>query len=315
MDVSVIIPVYNAAPYIQQAVESSLAQPETTEVVLVEDGSTDDSLAVCQALSAQYPKVKLYQHPDGANRGAGATRNLAIEKSTAPYLAFLDADDYFMPNRFAHARQIFEADASVDGVYEAVGIHFENEAVEQRWDISRGKQRLTTMKKPVSPENLLAALALQRGSIGKFSIIGLVIKRDLIDRTGYFDSHLRLAQDTALMIKMAAMGRLVAGDLVNPVAMRRVHETNRSSVVRPAGEVFQNRMAVADTLLAWGRSHVTPQQQRILEGYRIRIEKERPIRGQTPTRLGRALNLVMVGLRQPRVCLNPSYWWEFLPKS
>lgn len=315
MDVSVIIPVYNAAPYIRQAVESALAQPETAEVVLVDDGSTDASLIVCQTLASENPSVKLYQHPDGANCGAGATRNLAIEKSTAPYLAFLDADDYFLPSRFAHARQLLEADTTLEGVYEAVGTHFESEVARQRWNQLHGEKRyLTTMSRSVSPNALLQALTLQRGSVGHFSIIGLVIKRSLIDRTGYFDAHLPLAQDTALMIKMAAVGRLVAGDLERPVAMRRVHDTNRSSAVRPAWEVFNKRLAVADTLIEWGKAHTTPQQQHLLTAYRLRIEKTRPLLNHPPSRMGRMLNLMLIGLRRPSFFLNKYYWWEFIPK-
>jgi glycosyltransferase involved in cell wall biosynthesis len=101
--VDVIVPVYNAADYVRKAVESALARPETVEVILVEDGSTDESLAVCQELAAEYPTVRLYRHPNGENRGAGASRNLAISESTRGHIAFLDAD-YFLPCRFSGAR-------------------------------------------------------------------------------------------------------------------------------------------------------------------------------------------------------------------
>lgn len=76
MKVSVVIPVYNAAPFVRDAVESALAQPETGEVILVEDGSLDDSLTVCRALAAENDRVKLYRHPNGENCGAGASRFL-----------------------------------------------------------------------------------------------------------------------------------------------------------------------------------------------------------------------------------------------
>ena len=81
-EVSVVIPVYNAAAFVTQAVESALAQPEVREVVLVEDCSPDDSLAVCRQLAEKYPQVNLFQHPGGVNRGAGPSRNLGITKST-----------------------------------------------------------------------------------------------------------------------------------------------------------------------------------------------------------------------------------------
>jgi len=91
--VSVVIPVYNAAEFVRKAVESALEQEQTSQVVLVEDGSIDGSLAVCRQLESQYPSVTLVRHMDGGNHGAGASRNPGIQRSDAPFVAFLD-DDY-----------------------------------------------------------------------------------------------------------------------------------------------------------------------------------------------------------------------------
>ncbi len=59
---SVIIPVYNAAAYVRHAVESALAQPETAEVILIEDGSPDNALEICENLASEFEKVKLLRH-------------------------------------------------------------------------------------------------------------------------------------------------------------------------------------------------------------------------------------------------------------
>ena len=75
--VSVITPVFRAAEYVEEAVRSALDQPETLDVILVEDGSGDSSLDVCRRLSKE-PRVHLLRHADGANRGPSASRNLAI---------------------------------------------------------------------------------------------------------------------------------------------------------------------------------------------------------------------------------------------
>jgi glycosyltransferase involved in cell wall biosynthesis len=63
----------------------------------VEDKSPDNALEVCLKLAEKYQRVKLYQHPDQQNHGAGASRNLGIEKATGEFIAFLDADDYYLP--------------------------------------------------------------------------------------------------------------------------------------------------------------------------------------------------------------------------
>lgn len=150
--VSVIIPVYNAGPFIRQAVESALAQPETAEVVLVEDNSPDDSLAACQKLAREYPQVRLFQHPGGINRGAGPSRNLGIINSTRDFIAFLDADDFYLPGRFTVVRQVFAERPDCDGVYEAVGMHFEDEEGKTRWlESDMAGIRMTTMEPGIPP--------------------------------------------------------------------------------------------------------------------------------------------------------------------
>ena len=79
MQISVIIPVYNAEDFVTLAVESALAQPETGEVILIEDGSPDNSLTICQELEEKYNKVRLLRHPHGRNKGAAASRNLGMK--------------------------------------------------------------------------------------------------------------------------------------------------------------------------------------------------------------------------------------------
>src|SRR4051812_37519090 len=122
--VSVVIPVYNAEKYIKAAVNSALMQEEVGEVILVEDKSPDNSLSVCKGLEMQDSRVHLYQHPDKQNHGAGASRNLGITLAKLDYIAFLDADDYFLPNRFKKDKTLFEKDPSIDAVYSAIGTHY-----------------------------------------------------------------------------------------------------------------------------------------------------------------------------------------------
>ena len=73
MQVSVIIPVYNAENFVSQAVESCLMQPETGEIILVEDASPDKSLEVYEKLESKYRKVRLFRKNDRQNVGAGAS--------------------------------------------------------------------------------------------------------------------------------------------------------------------------------------------------------------------------------------------------
>jgi len=224
MRVSVIVPVYNAAPYVREAVESALAQPETGEVILVEDGSPDNSLEVCRGLAQEFARVRLLQHKDGKNRGAGASRNLAIRSARHDYVAFLDADDFFLPGRFRVARELLESEPDVDGVYEAVGTYFQNDEARERWR-AQGNAMLTTMRERVPPSRLFEALAT--GDRGLFCTDGVVVRKRIFDRAGCFNERLQLSQDSAMWLKMAGVGKLVPGQLDEPVGVRRVHGANR----------------------------------------------------------------------------------------
>lgn len=224
MRVSVVIPVYEAAEFVEEAVESALSQPETSEVVLVEDGSADDSLEVCRCLQRSYEEVVLHRHPDGANRGAGASRNLGISVASGPYIAFLDADDVYLEGRFERAGELLTSRSGIDGVYEAIGARFQDARARERWR-ARGDGGLTTMSRRVEPEGLFEAL-VERDR-GNFTLDGLVVRREVFRRSGCFFEDLRLHQDTALLVQLAATCRLVPGRLDSPVALRRVHSGNR----------------------------------------------------------------------------------------
>lgn len=249
MEVSVVIPVYNAARYVAEAVRSALAQPETREVVLVEDASPDDSLAVCRRLAAENAKVRLLRHPDLGNHGAGASRNLGIRESRFEYIAFLDADDFMLPDRFRAARPLLESQPEIDGVYEAIGTVYETQSMRDFWT-ARGERELYTIAEGIPPEQLFEALV--RGGKGEFSTDGVTVRTRIFERTGEFDPNLRLCQDTAMWIRMAAKGRLVAGSLTEPVSVRRLHEDNR--VYKHRDRHMDHRTAMYRSLLAWGRA-------------------------------------------------------------
>ncbi|MDQ0784192.1 glycosyltransferase family 2 protein [Chryseobacterium sp. W4I1] len=123
MKISVIIPVYNAEKYVTKAVNSVLQFDEVDEVILIEDGSPDHALTVCLELAQKHERVQLFQHSDKKNHGAGASRNLGIEKASGDFIAFLDADDYFLSNRFDAEKEHFK-NSDIEGVFNAIGTEF-----------------------------------------------------------------------------------------------------------------------------------------------------------------------------------------------
>ena len=223
IQISVIIPVYNASKFVGKAVESALHQPEVAEVLLIEDGSNDNSLEVCRQLAKKFDKVKLLTHPGNENKGAGASRNLGIENAKCDYIAFLDADDYYLHGRFAKARQLF-SDISIEGVYGCVKAEFDSPELQRKF-LARYKSEYTTTVEKIHPEDLLYKLLF--GGYGRFHTNAVTLKKSVFKKTEMFDTELRLSQDSELWVRLAATCRLAPGQIVHPIAIRRVHANNR----------------------------------------------------------------------------------------
>lgn len=224
--VSVIIPVYNAAKFLRQAVESAVHLPEVAEIILIEDRSPDNALEICMELVHKFSKVKMYQHPNNENRGAGASRNLGIEKSISEYVAFLDADDIYLPCRFVQALELLESDSSIDGVYDVVGVI--------RGD-STTPFKIYGVKKALSNDKLFYYLL--RGKYGHFHTNGITIRKKILHKTGLFNVSLRLHQDSDLWLRLAFHGKIIAGELQTPVAFVRIHGNNRITSANNASKV------------------------------------------------------------------------------
>ena len=231
MEISVIIPVYNAATFLRKAVESAVNLDEVKEILLVEDASTDNSLELCRTLQTEYPKVKLFQHPDQGNHGAGATRNLGLEKATQEFIAFLDADDYYLPNRFDAEKKLFK-NAEVEGVYGAIGVHYYSEKAKEQYYPIFG-DRLTTVYKKHAPKDVFRGQLGMNGSFGLFSIDALTLRKSSLDEklSPMMKTHLRLHQDTEFLFRLSYYLDLYPGILDKAVANRGVHESNRITQV------------------------------------------------------------------------------------
>lgn len=113
--ISVIIPVFNAELYLAEAIESVLIQePKPLEIIVINDGSTDKSADI---LEKYLPDINLIQQE---NKGAASARNLGIFFSKGSFLAFLDADDIWMPDHQRILLQAFEKDPDLDMVMGSV---------------------------------------------------------------------------------------------------------------------------------------------------------------------------------------------------
>lgn len=104
MRFSIVIPVYNVKDYLEKCVQSVLAQGcADYEIILVDDGSTDGSSALCDILAAHHPeRIRVIHKPNG---GLGDARNVGLEHALGEYLVFLDSDDYIDPSMLEELSQ------------------------------------------------------------------------------------------------------------------------------------------------------------------------------------------------------------------
>ena len=246
--ISAIIPAYNCAPYLRRAVESILAtkQPDL-EVVIVDDGSSDDTLQISRQLVDEHPhSVFLYHHPRHANLGVSATRNMGIQQCTGDYICFLDADDYVHPHRFDKAVSILCDQPHVDGVHELAELVFETPEAASQWFADQ--LGLFGFDRSIASEELLSSLL--RGFCWATSAI--LFRRRLLSKTGVFDTSLQIAEDCHLWFRMALVGTLVSGDLSRPVS---VYWRRTSSAYRPGPGNRLHMIRSMTSFYSWARQH------------------------------------------------------------
>ncbi|QJP32994.1 glycosyltransferase family 2 protein [Nonlabens sp. Ci31] len=217
--VSVIIPVYNADQFIEKAIDSALMFTEVNEVVVINDGSTDSSLELLLKLQEKDARIKIYHHKGAVNRGRSASRNLGILQAKSDYISFLDADDFYLEQRFNRDKLLLR-NQHIDGVYNAVGFHLYRGISDTEYH----HFKVATLSQIIPPEVLFENIVSSR--LGYLHLNGLTVKRRAFDIVGFFNEELIVAEDSDLIFKMALRMRLVPGYLQKEVSKRGVHITN-----------------------------------------------------------------------------------------
>lgn len=315
MKVSVIIPVFNAEPFVERAVNSALAERQTAEVILIEDGSKDGSLDVCQRLADEHERVRLLQHENGKNSGAAASRNLGMKCATQEYIALLDADDFFLPGRFDKAEYLFDNITVCDGVYGAVGIEFLDGPSEAQWLASPMHDvKLTTMTSEISPDDLLHSLL--RGREGRFHIDGLVFKKKLLERSGMMNEKLAsMHEDTDFIFRLAMAGRLYPGQLSSPVAVRFVHGGNRISAKRSMQKQFSDRLKMHMETYRWCKRSGYKKQKELVINRLVSdcLNATQPSDVNVNRRnLAKMRQMMAWALSYPDILVEKKYWKELV---
>ena len=178
--VSIIVPVYNAEKYLHRCVDSILAQTFTDwECILVDDGSSDGSGAICDAYAKQDKRIKVVHKENG---GVSAARNAALQRIEGIWLAFLDSDDAIYPNALQ---------AMIDGAeqndLDLIQCHFNREYEEGQ--VAAEATEVLTAPQYAASENYLTCVT---GTLFKMSIVRAHSLR--------FDTKVRLGEDQIFLL-------------------------------------------------------------------------------------------------------------------
>ena len=203
--VSVIIPAYNGEAYIGKAIASIVAQTHTHyEIIVVDDGSTDRTAEIV----SQYNTIYLFQN----NQGVAQARNRGLEEATGDYIAFLDQDDFFLPEKLALQVSLMESQPDLA-------------LVNSGWNIvNRSGETLSTVKPwcklpQLNPASLIVWKPVFLGA--------MLFRRSWLQKVGSFNPQLSQTPDVELVLRLAAMG--CRGDWVKRATVAyRQHDRNAS---------------------------------------------------------------------------------------
>lgn len=196
--VTAVIPCFNRGAFIRQTVESVLNQTyENIELVVIDDGCTDNSRAVLETFG---DRLTILEHPNRENRGQSAGINLGVAATTGKYVGILDSDDLWLPNKIAEQVAFLEA-------HEDVGLVYGNgEAIDEE-----GRKLYD-----IYPPNHQELNDPARVLLDCYFLVpnNSLVRRDVLLQTGGFDETLRAAQDHDMAIKIAELTKLAYVDRV-----------------------------------------------------------------------------------------------------
>lgn len=249
--VSVIVPSYNNARFLPQALESALSQTyRDFEVIIIDDGSTDDTREVVERYLKRDPGRTRYIYQD--NRGLACARNAGIREARGALIALLDADDQWLPERLEETVKVIGADASVGLVHA---------------NITRVDEDGTMLETPRRDPRVLSGdifvhIFLRDAHIACPTVL---FRRECCDRVGLFDENLaRLGcEDRELWLRISRQYKI--GYIDKVLALYRVNDKGMS---RDKGKMMKARLYVIDKFCPAGGGRQKLRKKALAKVYR-----------------------------------------------
>lgn len=205
---SVVMPVYNHAAYVAEAVQSVIDQTFADwRLMVVDDGSKDDSPRIVRELADRDNRITLIQQ---ANAGPAVARNTGLEQADGLWLTYIDSDDLWFPDALANYKKFIDEHPDVQFIY----------GYRHRLDEDGSTTELPGefQKGPTGTAELFQRMYL--------SHLCVCYRRELIDKAGGYDKNLRSCEDYDLYLRISLHCRFTP--LGKPTGLRRRHGTNIS---------------------------------------------------------------------------------------
>ena len=197
--ISIVVPVYNSATFLPETIDSVLNQTfQNWELILVNDGSTDNSKEICESYMIKDSRIKVLNKENG---GQGSARNLGVSKSYGDLIAFLDADDIWTSNKLEHQLSILNKDSEIDIIYSS------------GWTFSHNGDQLQNIKPWLTGfqkgEDLVRKIYQHNGIINS----SVLVKKELVDHHQFDERRIiQGSEDYDLWLDLAINNFVFYGD-------------------------------------------------------------------------------------------------------
>jgi glycosyltransferase involved in cell wall biosynthesis len=212
--ISVIIPTYNSDKYISEAIRSVLRQTCTDyEIIVIDDGSTDSTREI---IENNFPQVRYFYIP---NQGVSIARNYGMRRACGEFIAFLDADDLWLPEKLEKQLKVFNADQELMLVF-----------TEHRvFDTNGFRKTIFSKKKRLMKGDVVKNLFLY----SHVATSTVMVRRQVFQEIGYFEENLKAAEDDNLWMRIALKFRI---HLLDEVLVH--YRWTENSLSRSASNLF-----------------------------------------------------------------------------
>jgi len=235
MKISVIIPFHNACSFLEKSISSALKQEETGEIILIDDHSTDSSYDLVKNLQKEDERIIILQNCSNIS-GASISRNLGVQHASFNYIAFLDADDYFLPDRFKLDVSLFLNNPDVDVVVNSVQIKLhqgDKQFILNSFYHHNELLGFTRSFSSIHLEDYVSGLNMH--------LNGLTIKKSILQVTCGFDESLKQGEDHDFYLRLFSVANVISTDVKNAKAIYFIHPGNTIQKINEA--VFYRRRA------------------------------------------------------------------------